>query len=526
MTFRYVSTICPFCSTGCSINLAVSNGTVVAGGPYHRSPVNEGKTCPKGHYAYEMIVGKERISTPLIRKDGALEECTWEEALAFVSKKIGKYAGPEIAAVTSGHVTNEDMYTLKRLADIVGSDNFTSPASIGIDACVGNIADISQADCIVVVGNLALSHPLIARRVANAKDNGAKVTVVDTYLSPTAKLADTFIRATPGSECEAILKTSEFIEGNQAYVLFGISAGDAEASIAAAALKVAEDKGAAFFAFPAQSNGRGALDIGASKPIGAIIADEKIKAWYIMGAEMGPIVADFVVVQDSYLTVTAQNADVVLPAAVFAETEGTSTNAERRVQRLHKATEPAEGVKPHWKIVADVASLMGTDLGYKTPESVFADIAANVKGYDGLTYAALEKDGSLIPPRKASVTVGPEPASVRTSEEFPTVLSMTPTIWHGFGSAGTYSKNCPTLLQESPGIWVGINTENAQEKGLSNGTKVTISSDIGALTATVRVMRSVAPGTAIIPSMRMGNTCACEVTGKRKTCAVRIEEVA
>ena len=526
MTFRYVSTVCPFCSTGCSFNLAVRNGAVVAGGPYHRSPVNDGKTCPKGHYAFEMSAGNGRITTPYIRKDGALVECSWEEALAYVTEKIGKYAGPEISVVASGHATNEDIYTLKRLAETLGSDNFTSPASVGIDACAGSIADIADADSIVVVGNLALSHPLTARRVANAKDNGATVTVVDTYLSPTAKLADTFIRATPGSECEAVAQAAEGIKGDTAYVLFGISAGDAEASIAAAALSIAEEKGAAFFAFPAESNGRGAMDVGAAKPIESVMADEKIKAWYIMGAEMGPLTADFVVVQDSFMTVTAQHADVVLPAAVFAETEGTATNAERRVQRLHQAAEPPEGVKPHWKIIADVSSRMGTDLGYENPEAVFADITAQIKGYDGLTYAALEKDGFLIPPRKATVTVGPEPAAVKTNDEFPVVLSMTPTIWHGFGSAGTYSMNCPTLMQESPDIWVGINSEDAREKGFINGTMVTVTSDIGAMDVPVKVMETVAPGTAIIPAMRMGTTCACEVTGKRKTCAVRIEEVA
>lgn len=526
MTFRYVSTVCPFCSTGCSFNLAVRNGAVVAGGPYHRSPVNDGKTCPKGHYAFEMSAGNDRITTPYIRKDDTLAECSWEEALAYVTEKIGEYAGPEIGIVASGHATNEDIYTLKRLADSIGSDNFTSPASVGIDACAGTIADIAFADSIVVVGNLALSHPLTARRVANAKDNGAKVTVVDTYLSPTARLADEFIRATPGKECEAVLRAAAFIEGAKAYVLFGISAGDAEASIAAAALKVAEEKGAAFFAFPAESNGRGAMDIGATKPIEAVLADEKIKAWYIMGAEMGPVAGDFVVVQDSFMTVTAQHADVVLPAAVFAETEGTATNAERRVQRLHQATEPPEGVRPHWRIIADLSSRMGTELGYENPEAVFADITANIKGYDGLTYGALEKDGFLISPRKATVTVGPEPAAVKTSDEFPIVLSMTPTIWHGFGSAGTYSMNCPTLVQESPAIWLGINTEDAREKGFTNGTMVTVTSDIGAMDVPVKVTDSVASGSAIIPAMRMGSTCACAVTGKRKTCAVRIEEVA
>ena len=428
--------------------------------------------------------------------------------------------------IASAHATNEDIYALKRLAEILGTDNFTSPAAIGIDGSAGCISDIVDADCIVVIGNLALSHPLVARRVANAKDRGARVIAVDTYLSPTVKLAGEFLHATPGNECEAILKAAEFIEGKKSYILLGISAGDAETSIAAAALEIAEAKGAAFFAFPAQSNGRGALDIGASRPVTAVLADEKIKACYIMGEEMGPVAADFVVVQDAFLTVTAQNADVVLPAAVFAETEGTVTNAERRVQRLHQAQEPPEDTKPHWKIVADVASSLGAEWGYETPEAIFADISANIKGYDGLTYASLEKDGHLIIPRKASVTPGPKPAQVKSSEEFPFVLSMTPTIWHGFGTAGTFSKNCPTLVQEVPGIWIGISLDDAQKYEFLDGRDVLVTSDTGELTASIKVMEGIAAGTVIIPAMRIGDICACTVTGGRKNCGVRIEEVA
>ena len=184
-----------------------------------------------------MIASKERISTPLIRKNGTLTACSWKEAIDRVTTKCKEYAGPEIAVIASAHATNEDIYVLKCLAEILGTDNFTSPAAVGIDASAGSISAIADADCIVVVGNLALSHPLVARRVVNAKDKGARVVVIDTYLSPTAKLTSEFIQATPGNEREAIAKAAECIIGENAYILFGISAGDAETSIAATALE-------------------------------------------------------------------------------------------------------------------------------------------------------------------------------------------------------------------------------------------------------------------------------------------------
>ena len=70
MDLKYVQTTCPYCGTGCSFNLVVKDGKVVGTAPYQRSPVNEGKVCPKGTYAHEFINSPDRLTKPLIKKDG------------------------------------------------------------------------------------------------------------------------------------------------------------------------------------------------------------------------------------------------------------------------------------------------------------------------------------------------------------------------------------------------------------------------------------------------------------------------
>ncbi len=107
--------------------------------------------------------------------------------------------------------------------------------------------------------------------------------------------------------------------------------------------------------------------------------------------------ADFVVVQDIFLTDTAKMADVVLPAACFAEKDGTFTNTERRVQRVRKAVEPPGEARPDWKIFRDLSKKMGYEKHYDSAEEVFEEICSLLPQYKGITYARLEREGLQWP---------------------------------------------------------------------------------------------------------------------------------
>ena len=106
---------------------------------------------------------------------------------------------------------------------------------------------------------------------------------------------------------------------------------------------------------------------------------------------------DFLVVQDIFLTETAKMADVVLPAACFAEKDGTFTCTERRVQRIRKAVDAPGEAKPDWKIFCELSTKMGYDMDYDSPEDVFNELRHLLPQYAGITYARLEKEGLQWP---------------------------------------------------------------------------------------------------------------------------------
>jgi NADH-quinone oxidoreductase subunit G len=130
---------------------------------------------------------------------------------------------------------------------------------------------------------------------------------------------------------------------------------------------------------------------------------DNLKALYIVGTD--PIgggeelpKSEFVIVQELFMTETAKQADVILPAVSFAERDGTFTNAERRVQRYYKALPPLGGGHPDWDIIQAVANRSGVKWGFFTSETVMDEIASTVPAYNGMTYPALAVTKEEWPP--------------------------------------------------------------------------------------------------------------------------------
>ena len=139
------------------------------------------------------------------------------------------------------------------------------------------------------------------------------------------------------------------------------------------------------------------------------ILKDEIRGLYIFGED--PAVADanishvqkaldhidFLVVQDIFLTKTAQAADVVLPAACYAEKDGTTTCTERRVTRIRKAVDAPGEARPDWKIICELSQKMGYDMDYNSPKDIFEEISSLLPQYTGITYDRIEKEGLQWP---------------------------------------------------------------------------------------------------------------------------------
>ena len=662
MELSYVTTTCPYCGTGCSLNLAVKDGKVAGTQPFNRSPINEGKLCPKGNFAHEFVNHEERLTKPLIKKDGVFVEVSWDEAIKLVVEKLKSFKPSEIACFASARVSNEDNYAMMKFARgalktkhidhcarLCHSSTVSGLASIfGSGAMTNSILDITQAKCIFILGsNTFEQHPLIGRKVVQAKLNGAKIIYADPRLTITGKQADLYMQFTSGSDV-AILnclmqqiitngwEDKEFIKNRctgyeelKAEVMKDIYLPENVEQIsgipadqlrqAAEMIATAESctilysmgitqhtcgvdnvksvgnlqmltgnlgkPGAGVNALRGQCNVQGACDMGcltniytgyqnvtdetahkkfadawgfsdgiapgeigyAVTEIMNVLADNtgELKCLYIMGEN--PMIADpditqvahaldnleFLVVQDVFLTETAEKAHVVLPAACFAERDGTQTNTERRVQRVRKAQEPVGEAKVDWKILAEIAAALGYEkqFAWETSEDVFKEIALLTPSYHGMTYERLNKPEALhwpcpdenslgtpilhidtfgMPDGKALMTgIEWRPPEEVPDEEYPFVLTTGRMLFHWH--TGSTSRRSKRLHEEVPTGYVEVNDEDATRLGIKNGEMVRAFSRRGEIKIEAKVTKDIKKGTIFIP-FHFAECCANVLT--------------
>jgi predicted molibdopterin-dependent oxidoreductase YjgC len=125
---RIVTTICPYCGVGCTLNLHIKDDFVYKSTSPFNSPANHGNLCVKGRFGYDFIHSKDRLTRPLVRRDGKLAPATWEEAMRLVSGRLleirDKYGPDSIGFLVSAQCTNEENYLLQKVArGLIGTNN-------------------------------------------------------------------------------------------------------------------------------------------------------------------------------------------------------------------------------------------------------------------------------------------------------------------------------------------------------------------------------------------------------------------
>ena len=219
MKYENVLTVCPYCGAGCNIYLQVLDGELVGVIPHKLHVVSQGKLCVKGWNAHEFVYSKDRLTKPLIKRDGTFVEISWDEALDIIVEKYNeykkKYGSDSIGVLSSAKCTNEENYLMMKFARVVlGTNNVDHcarlchastvvglGASFGSGAMTNSIEELENADCILVTGsNTTEQHPLVARYIMRAKENGAKLIVVDPRAIPLTQFADFHLRQRPGTD--------------------------------------------------------------------------------------------------------------------------------------------------------------------------------------------------------------------------------------------------------------------------------------------------------------------------------------
>ncbi|HZC25964.1 MAG TPA: formate dehydrogenase subunit alpha [Actinopolymorphaceae bacterium] len=221
---RVTRTTCGYCGVGCALDVHTSDvgsaeEAVVAITPARDGPVNRGHACVKGRFAHGFVRSPERLTTPLVRRDGRLEPATWDEALAFVGRELtrirAEYGPDAIAAISSARSTNEENYLMQKLMRAaIGTNNVDNcsrichaPSAAGLTASFGlaggtNPADdLDDADCILLAGcNPTEAHPVVGARIKQrVLQGGARLVVIDPRRTDLARLADVHLRGVPGS---------------------------------------------------------------------------------------------------------------------------------------------------------------------------------------------------------------------------------------------------------------------------------------------------------------------------------------
>jgi formate dehydrogenase alpha subunit len=215
---RSVQTTCGYCGVGCSLDVQVRGDEVAAVAPVRDAPVNRGHACVKGRFAHGFIRSDERLTAPLVRRDGRLVEASWEEALGTIAERLGRIRaehGPHsIAAISSARATNEENYLLQKLMRaVIGThsvDNCSrlchAPSAAGLVASLGlsggsnSFDDLDRADCFLLAGsNPTEAHPVVGARIKQAVLRGAGLVVVDPRRVELAGYADVHLRGRPGS---------------------------------------------------------------------------------------------------------------------------------------------------------------------------------------------------------------------------------------------------------------------------------------------------------------------------------------
>lgn len=260
---------------------------------------------------------------------------------------------------------------------------------------------------------------------------------------------------------------------------------------------------------------------------------------------------DFLVVQDIFMTETAELADVVLPAACFAEKDGTFTNTERRVQRVRKAVEPPGEAKEDSWIIIELAKILGYKMRYDYIGEAFHEAGNLWPAVEGITYGRIEKTGLQWPcptlnhpgtpylfkggfPRgKATFsTVKYRPSEELPDNEYPFLLSTGRQLFHYH--TGSMTRKIEAINKISPEAYIEIHPDDAKQLGVNSGKIVKVSSRRGSINIKVLISDRPAKGMVFIP-FHFKEAAANVLTStaldpickipELKVCAVKIEKL-
>lgn len=418
--------------------------------------------------------------------------------------------------------------------------------------------EISRADVIFLTGtDLSVSHPILWLEVVKAVRNGASLVMISPRASAGSRFASLWLQAKPGTEDLLFRSLSRLIgeeegngvkdiEGYQAFrkglQRFDLSDASKAAGVAVDSLREAAKllmKGKPFFIFGTpmapcpgvapdltglwnlalqtggrliplggENNARGIFELRRNmSPKGLSwdrilqqAKDGQIKALYLMGPVPldRKIKADFLLVQDCYMSEIVQRADAVFPAATFAESAGTFINAEGRFLSFSAVIEPREEAKPDWWILSRLAGKLGKKgFDYHKPLDILKEMEKTIPAFSqarlshrkqGSCGFVFEKKGA----KQKYMAFKPREPEARVSRKYPFVLETNYNLDYYRGLSLPEEAKGLKMLRDPR--WLGLNPDDARSLGVKEGEKIEAESPSGKIQAKAKIVESLPPG--------------------------------
>ncbi len=573
------ASLCSQCPVGCNIVFNVRREAKTGGGwtikrvmPRQNEAVNEIWICDKGRFTYHFSESPERLTQPLVRKHGELMPTTWDEALQLAADRF-RQAGAELLTLAGGRLSNEDLFNLHQLTTALGGQSvlYTTMGGGDLAAQVGvgkgtNFSDLGAETAILVVAsNLHEEAPIWWLRVKAAAERGARLIVLHPRPTRLDRYAAHVVRYPYGAEAAAVLAmvnalsakrpslpeavqylsrspellaaAKTFAAAENGIILFGsegvgLQASQALAQACANLLITTGHVGKrnnGLIGVWQKANEQGAWDMGFRPHPDLQTAMKSAKAIYAVAADPAgddPAMAEtaeFLVVQELFLTSTAKLADIVLPAQPYTEREGSFTSGERRVQRYYPAVPPRTGSLADFAITGQIGQRLGLDMEAQLASKVMERIAAAIPDYHGLSYTSLAQVepqwpivgrhdlyyGGTTYENTQGLGVQLAPAAERgeniplvwpqlTALELPqnSLLAVPITLLYDRGQTVLPSQ---LLHQRIPQPYVSLNPNTASDLGLGNNSPAQVVLNGTSTLVTARLDSSLPEGVVLVP---------------------------
>jgi len=417
--------VSPHDGLGSSLAVQIKNNRVMRVLPIANEDINECWLSDKDRFSYEGLNSNERLTKPMLKRDGKWQEVEWQAALEFVAnglRQISSGAGAEqIGALATPHSTLEELYLLQKMLRGIGSHNvdfrlrqsdFSADGKQAGAPWLGmSVTDLGKADRILIVGSfLRKDHPLLAQRIRQAVKKGAQASIIHSSDDDLLMNVAHKIIVAPDAMVEALAQVAQGVAAKQSEGIAGsLLSGERVAIVLgnfaqqhpqAAQLQMLAQQIAAV------TNGKFGFLGEAANSVGGYLAQATPgtqglnatamlaaprKAYVLLNTEpeldcanpqqalAAMQAADLVVALSAYKHHALEYADVLLPIAPFSETSGTFVSTEGRAQSFKGAVKPHGEARPAWKVLRVLGNLLNVaNFDYDSSEAVRDEALAGV----------------------------------------------------------------------------------------------------------------------------------------------------